>query len=130
MTEFLSTSANDEILNTFLNCMNMEFANNKSLIISLKCLLSLINSPTKVIIDKFSDFYYENNKNNSTFMRNFKKIKRVIINKCKHSKILCNYISLSIHKKIIYTYFKIVKTTKTKTNLFKLRISEVIFNTM
>jgi hypothetical protein len=73
LTEFLSTSANDEILNTFLNCFNMEFANNKSLIISLKCLLSLINSPTKVIIDKFSDFYYENNKNNSTFMRNFKK---------------------------------------------------------
>lgn len=73
LTEFLSSSANDEILNTFLNCMNMEFANNKSLIISLKCLLTLINSPTKVIIDKFSNLYYDNNKNNSTFMRNFKK---------------------------------------------------------
>ena len=72
LTEYLSRDDHKEILDAFLNCIYMDFINNKSIIICLKCLMTLINFPTKVIIDKFIELYYLNNKTNPTFNRSFK----------------------------------------------------------
>ena len=78
LAEFLSDDSfpneKREILDTFLNCIYMHFNTNNSILNILNFLLSLLNSPKKIIIDKFSELYFMANKHNESFIKVYKSL--------------------------------------------------------
>ena len=92
-TEFFNIN---ELIITFLNCINMDF-NNNSFMNTLKFFLSNLNNPSKEIIDKFCLKYFKTFKDNEIFIKNFKtcdifstlinSIIRIFIGKDKNKKV-------------------------------------------
>ena len=112
--DFLSSNIfpneNKEILDTFLNCINMDFHNNNSVLICLRCLVSLLNSPKKEIVDKFSEIFFMTNKNNETFIKIYKNLN--IFSSFVYSIILINNIFIGKDKNNTIKMDKFVKMNK------------------
>ena len=71
ITDFLSDENNIDILENYLDSINMDI-NNTSFLNTLRFFLSCLNFPNKDIIQKFSTKYFNLNKDIQAFIKNYK----------------------------------------------------------